>query len=636
MSLDGALTPDVSLHRRMGDITRHRGPDDEGSYVSGGVLLGMRRLSVIDVAGGHQPIANEDQSVWAVCNGEIYNFRELREQLEERGHVFSTHSDTEVIVHLYEEHGPDFVEHLNGMFGFALWDDRRKKLLLGRDRLGIKPLYYSNNGSRLIFASEVKAILQVPGFQRELDLDAFGEYLSLGYVPGPLSIFRGIRKLPPASLMICESGRSTIRTYWSPPAEPNRDLKDEDWAQLVLERLEEAVVSQMVSDVPLGAFLSGGIDSSAIVALMARNSDQKVKTYSIGFGDSSGGGFYNELPYAKIVAEKFDTDHQEILVEPDVASLLPRLIWHLDEPIADAAFITTQLVSEFARRSVTVILSGVGGDELFGGYRRYLGEYYGRQYARLPQWFRKSILTPVARRLPSDRHSPLLNLSRYARSFILANELPFEERYRSYIQVFGREERKRLLRAEPGDENDAITRAFESARGDPLGRLISVDMATQLPDDLLMLTDKMSMACSLECRVPFLDNRLVDLSYQMPQEFKIRGRELKFVLKKALDDVLPHEILHRSKRGFGAPMGAWFKSELAPVLTSFLSKESIERRGVVWWEAVEQTINMHASNRADHTDHLMSLLNFEIWARIFLDGESPDDLSEQLRASVVQ
>ena len=634
MGLDGSSIPDVTLHRRMGDETRHRGPDDEGSYVGKGVLLGMRRLSIIDVAGGQQPISNEDKTIWVVCNGEIYNFRQLRAKLEKLGHTFRTRSDTEVIVHLYEEYGRQFIEHLDGMFGLALWDEKRESLLLGRDRLGIKPLYYSASDSRLIFASEVKAILQAPGVPRELDLNALGEYLSLGYVPGPLSMFRGIRKLPPASLMICESGSCSIRTYWEPPAEPDQGLREADWGQLVLDRLEEAVVSQMVSDVPLGAFLSGGIDSSSIVALMARNSDQKVKTYSIGFGDSSGGGYYNELPYAKIVAEAFDTDHQEILVKPDVAALLPRLIWHLDEPVADAAFITTHLVSEFARKSVTVILSGVGGDELFGGYRRYLGEYYGRHYSRLPQWFRRSILTPIAQRLPSDRHSPVMNLSRYARSFILANELPFEERYRSYIQVFGRQEREELLRATLGGTDDAISKAFDGARGDSLGRLMAVDMATQLPDDLLMLTDKMSMASSLECRVPFLDNQLVELACRMPENFKIQGRELKHILKVALDGILPREILYRSKRGFGAPMGAWFKNELASVLKSFLSKEAIERRGVFRWETVSETMRLHESNRADHTDHLMSLLNFEIWARIFLDDESPDELSEQLHAGV--
>ncbi len=624
--------PGGALHQRMGDETRHRGPDDDGSYVGKGVLLGMRRLSVIDVEGGQQPIANEDQSVWAVCNGEIYNFRELRAQLEQRGHLFKTRSDSEVIVHLYEDYGQQFVEYLDGMFGFALWDVKRECLLVGRDRLGIKPLYYLIDDSRLIFASEAKAILRAPGVKPEVDPNALSEYLSLGYVPGPLSMFRGIRKLPPASLMTCKSGRCDIHIYWRPSTDVDHDLQEADWARLVLDQLEKSVVSQMVSDVPLGAFLSGGIDSSAVVALMARNSDQKVKTYSIGFGDSSGGGYYNELPFAKLIAEKFDTDHQEILVQPDVATLLPKLIWHMDEPVADAAFVTTYLVSEFAKKSVTVILSGVGGDELFGGYRRYLGGYYGRQYARLPLWFRRSVLSPIARRLPSDRHSPLMNFSRYARSFILSNELSFEDRYRSYIQVFGRREREALLHATMDGADDAITRAFGRAQGDSLSRLTGVDMATQLPDDLLMLTDKMSMATSLECRVPFLDHQLVELASRMPEHVKIRGRELKHILKVALAGVLPRQILYRSKRGFGAPMGAWFKGELATVLKSFLSREVIEGRGLFEWEAVSETMRLHESNRADHTDHLMALLNFEIWARIFLDGESPSDLSDQIRA----
>jgi len=636
LSLDDRYVPELESLRAMAQVTQHRGPDDEGVYSDAHIQLGMRRLSIIDLAGGHQPIANEDQTVWAVCNGEIYNFRELRAELLEQGHLFSTSSDSEVIVHLYEQYGDHFVDKLNGMFGFAVWDVTRQRFLLGRDRLGIKPVYYMQDGRRLIFASEAKSILRVPGVSTELAPEALFEYLTLGYVPAPDSMFLGIRKLPPASMMVVEGGRTNIVEYWRLTTDTDNSLDDEEWAHAVFEVMEKSVLSQMVSDVPLGAFLSGGIDSSGVVALMSRHSDRPVKTYSIGFSDSSGGGYYNELPYARKVAEMFGTDHQEIVVEPDVVSLLPKLLWHMDEPMADAAFITTFLVSEFARRSVTVILSGVGGDELFGGYRRYLGEYYQEKYHRIPSWLRRGLIKPLAGYLPSDRHSPLLNLSRYAKSFILSSDMDFEDRYLSYVGVYGGGEAAEMLGGRGVGGPGAVHRAFKKSGGDPLQRMLGVDMATQLPDDLLMLTDKMSMATSLECRVPLLDHELVELAARMPSTQKIRGRELKYVMKKALADVLPADILYRKKRGFGAPLGAWLKSELSSVLGSVLSREAVTKRGLFDWESVERTIRLHESSRADNTDHILSLLNLELWCRIYLDGESPEDVSGQLAGGCAQ
>jgi asparagine synthase (glutamine-hydrolysing) len=635
LSLDGSRL-DRGLLDRMGDATRHRGPDDSGAYEGSGVLIGMRRLAVIDVGGGHQPLSNEDGSIWAVCNGEIYGYRALRDDLQKRGHRFSSESDSEVVIHLYEEYGDDFVTRLDGMYGFALWDERRRRLLIGRDRLGIKPLYYAQIGGRLLFGSELKALLQVPGVTAEVDRVALGEYLTLGYVPAPHCLIRGIRKLPTASLMIAEGGRCEIRPYWRLPDGVDETLSEADWAHAVREQLERAVVEQLVSDVPLGAFLSGGIDSSSVVAFMARHTSRPVKTYSIGFTGDSGAQYYNELPYARQVADLFKTDHHEIVVRPDVSTLLPRLIWHLDEPVADAAFITTFLVSEFARRDVTVILSGVGGDELFGGYRRYLGDHYGRLYDAIPRPIRRALLVPIAKRLPSDRHSRLLDLSRLAKGFILASELPFDERYRSFVQLFDAEERGSLLLAGGDSRRDSLDDAFASAsQGDALRRLMEVDMQTQLPDDLLMLTDKMTMATSLECRVPFLDHRLVELSARMPARFKIRGRRLKHVLKKALADVLPHEILHRPKRGFGAPMGAWLKNELGSYLEAVLSRKSVESRGFFSWSHVERTIQKHRRNERDYTDHLLALMNFELWCRIYLDGTSWSDITESLRDKAV-
>lgn len=632
ISLAEHYQPSAELLKPMGDIIFHRGPDDFGEYINNGIAIGMRRLSIIDLEGGHQPISNNDNTIWLVCNGEIYNFRELRLKLKEKGHKFRTLSDCEVIIHLYAEYGDTFVNYLNGMYCFALWDGKRRRLTIGRDRLGIKPLYYLKDKSRLIFASEAKAILTVPGVSRQIDRVALESYLSLGYVAAPNSLFSDIYKLPVASVMIIENDETNIRQYWQPPSEINTHLTIEEWCVDVSKSIEESVRRQMVSDVPIGAFLSGGIDSSAVVGYMARHSSQPVKTYSIGFADDSVGAYYNELPYAKQVSNMFDTEHKEIIVRPDVVKLLPKLLWHMDEPIADAAFITTYLVAEFARQEVTVILSGVGGDELFGGYRRYLGEYFYEKYKRIPFWFRKHIMKKIAKRLPSDRHSRLLNLSRYVRAFILSGELSFSERYSSYVEVFNKEELEQILLEPLSDFHGALGMAFDKSDSDDfLNRLFQVDYRTQLPDDLLMLTDKMTMATSLECRVPLLDHELVELAARIPNNLKIHGRELKYVLKRCLGDLLPKNILYRKKRGFGAPMGAWLKKELAPMLKAILSKESIESRGLFRWKNINKIIALHEANKEDYTDHLLSLMNLELWCRMYLDKRSHIELYTELR-----
>jgi asparagine synthase (glutamine-hydrolysing) len=635
LALADSARPDAALHGRMGGGTAHRGPDDDGYLLDGPLLIGTRRLSIIDLAGGRQPIANEDETLWVVCNGAIYNFRALRSTLERCGHRFRTRTDSEVIVHAYEEYGDDFVRSLDGMFAFALWDKRRRRLLIGRDRLGIKPLYYLHDATRVAFASETKALLAVPGVRAELDRDSLREYLALGYTSAPNSMLAGVRKLPPATLMVVEQGRVDMRRYWQLPAGGAEARDDDQWIEAARERMEQAVHEQMVSDVPLGAFLSGGIDSSAVVAFMTRHSGRPVKTYAIGFGHPARGAHYNELPYARRVAQLYGTDHREMEVTPDAASLLPRLLWHLDEPVADSAFVTTYLASELARRDVTVILCGVGGDELFGGYRRYLGPYYDGYYARIPRWLRRSVLAPIARLLPGDRHSPLTNLPRSARGYLLADEIGFEERYRRSVQVFDRASAQALLRGEGAAVPDALARAFENvASDDPIYRMLAVDLATQLPDDLLHLTDRMSMAMSLECRVPLLDTRLVELAARMPSRLKVHGRVLKHAMKCALDGVLPDDILHRKKRGFGAPMGAWLRNGLEPVLRSVLSRQSVERRGLFDSRLIDETIALHEANRADHTNHLLALLNLELWCRMYLDGERPADLSEALCETV--
>ncbi len=628
--------PDLKSLHRMGDLTIHRGPDDSGSFCSEQVALGMRRLSIIDVAGGHQPLSGGDGAVQVVCNGEIYNFRELRADLEKLGYRFSTGSDSEVIVHLYMEYGIDFVDRLDGMFGFAIWDARHDRLVLGRDRIGIKPLYFYVDSNRLVFASEAKSILAVGDITAEMDHEGLDELLYLGYVGGSRTIFRGIRKLLPAQILICEKGEISEHTYWRYRVEDSARIASiAECQDLLREELEQSVVAQMVSDVPLGAFLSGGIDSSAVVALMAANSSRPVKTYSIGFDTGAAGSYYNELPYARQVSELFGTDHREIVVRPDVARLLPKLIWHMDEPVADSALMTTFLVAEFARQDVTVILSGAGGDELFGGYRRYLGAYYTRMFSRLPGWLRRKLLIPGARLLPSDRHGPVSNLLRYARQFILSSDLPPLQQYASYLQLFDEAQRREIVSLPSGLQRSSLDDAFARLdTGDWVNGLMQIDMETQLPDDILMLTDRMTMAASIECRVPLLGNRLLDLAARIPSSHKIQGRRLKHVLKETLAGVLPDNILNRQKRGFGAPMGAWLKKELQPLVQVMLGREAIERRGLFEPDVVARTIALHQAGKEDYSDHLQCLLNLEIWCRIYLDGQSADDIGTELAERV--
>ncbi|MBL8344499.1 MAG: asparagine synthase (glutamine-hydrolyzing) [Rubrivivax sp.] len=618
----------------MGDVTAHRGPDDEGQHIDGACGIAMRRLSIIDLAGGHQPISNADGSLTIVCNGEIYNYRELRAELQAKGYHFKTGSDSETLLHGYAAWGDEVVQHLNGMFDFALWDARRRRLLIGRDRLGVKPLYVLQDGQRLAFATEAKALLQLPGVRTELNRDALGDYLHLGYVPAPLSIFRGIRKLPPATLLAVENGHVREWRWWRLSAAVDRKATEADWVQRIREGIDRSVHMQMVSDVPIGAFLSGGVDSSAVVAAMARHGDgQPIRTYAIGFEGGSAEQLYNELPYARRVAELFKTEHHEIVVKPDVVGLLPKLVWHMDEPIADSAFITTYLVSEFARHDVKVILSGVGGDELFGGYRRYLGAHYAQRFNSLPGWARR-VASATAARLPADRHNKWLNMARLAKGFIASAEMGADERYRSYLQVVSRESVAQLMLAAPtAGADDRLHAAFASAgRDDELNRMFAVDAETQLPDDLLLLTDKMSMAVSLECRVPLLDHELVEMAAAIPGELKVKGGTLKHLMKQALSPQLPDDILHRAKRGFGTPMGAWLKKELLAVVRELLSPAVVRQRGLFRPEAVSALLADHESNRSDGTDALLALLNLEVWSRVYLDRRTSADVADELKS----
>lgn len=629
--LTGDRAPDPDIARRMGAAIVHRGPDDDGLYADDTIAFGLRRLSIIDLAGGHQPIANEDGTVLVACNGEIYNFRQLRQQLLAAGHHFRTGSDAEVLVHLYEEHGDDFVTRLEGMFAFGLWDRVRGRLLLGRDRLGIKPLYYAQIGDRLAFASESKAIALRSDYVPAIDPLALEQFLALGYVPQPWSLFAGISKLPPACLMRVEDGRLSIYKYWAFEIAPDTSRSEVDWIRDIRARLAASVEAQLVSDVPLGAFLSGGIDSSAIVASMSALGGPRVRTYAIGYAGSTGAELYNELDHARRIANHFGTEHHEILVQPQVVGLLPRLVWHMDEPTADSALVTSSLVSEFARRDVKVILSGVGGDELFGGYDRYRLPHAIGLLGRVPAGLRRGFLNPLLRRLPVARHSRLLNLFRALRKVALAADLPPTERYHEILAVFSCTELEAVLRAPVSGQATALAAVLGQHRdANELDMAMAADLATQLTDDLLLLTDKVSMAHSLECRVPLLDERLLDLAARLPAGLRVRGGTTRYILRKALAGLLPAQTLRRSKRGFGAPFGAWLTRELSGVTGELLNPITVERRGLLNASAVSRIVAEHRSNRADHTDHLTTMITLEIWCRLFLDRETPEDLAGRL------
>jgi asparagine synthase (glutamine-hydrolysing) len=604
----------TSRLRQMCDVIRHRGPDDEGIRVESGVALGMRRLSIIDVAGGHQPIGNEDGTVWIVFNGEIYNFRELRKELQEAGHRFTTSTDTEAIVHAYEEWGADAIRRLRGMFGLAIWDSNNRRLVLARDRVGIKPLYYAVAGGRLRFASELKSLLCDPAVPAEIDVDALDHYLSFLYTPRESSIFRDVCKLPPGHVLTWQEGRLHVEPYWRPSTTEAFRGTEREAADTLHRTLLDAVSSHMVSDVPIGAFLSGGVDSSVVVALMAQLSSAPVKTFSIGFDEPE----FDELEYARRVAAHYGTDHHEFVVRPDALSILDALISHFDEPFADSSAIPTWYVSEMARRHVTVVLSGDGGDELFGGYDRYL---------------------PHPRVVAFDRYAPQ-GLRRAAA--IAGETLPHGIRGKNFLRHVGRTERGRYLdaiRFFSADEKPALLSGdVRSALGavDPETRLarhferyaelpwpsqmMRFDLETYLPDDVLTKVDRMSMAHSIESRVPLLDNDVIELANTLPASIKIKNGRRKHVLKEVASRLLPEGMVDRTKQGFGVPLGTWFRGGLKELFADTLLSPSAIQRGYFEPRFVRRIVDEHLSGRRDHTLRLWQLVIFERWHRQYVDG----------------
>jgi asparagine synthase (glutamine-hydrolysing) len=606
----------------------HRGPDDQGLWLGSGIGLGMRRLSIIDLAGGRQPMTNEDGTLHVVFNGEIYNFRALRSDLAQRGHRLHTHSDTEVLLHLYEEMGPNLVERLRGMFAFALWDAPRKSLLLARDRLGKKPLYYWHHDGLLLFASEIKALLCHPAVSRALDWDAFQHYLAFGYTPADRSIFAGIAKIPPAHTATLRDGALTLQRYWSLPLGASlapREGGVPELAARVRHELREAVRLRLESDVPLGVFLSGGIDSSAVVASMREVTTQRIATYSIGFGRAAPS--FDELPYARMVARHFDTDHYEEILEPKVADLLPAIVRHLDEPFADSSAIPTFVVAQATARHVKVALSGIGGDEAFAGYPRYLGLRLSERYAALPRWLRSSpgnLLTRLVWESETSR-----NWGDWVRRFMRGTDQPLPDRYIGWTRFFSDGDLRRLatpaLQAHWRANPEATHRAAFAAHGhgDPVDGAFRIDLSTYLPDDLLVMADRMSMAHSLELRAPFCDHRVLEESLHIPPAIKMPGLRLKGLLKTAFADVLPPPVLSHRKQGFMVPLGRWLRTDLCDLMNDLLSPERLRARGLFVPEMVHAVRREHALGRRTHSDRLWTLMITELWMREYLDAHGP-------------
>lgn len=612
----------ASVLDRMCRVITHRGPDDQGVMIKGPVALGMRRLSIIDLAGGHQPISGEDQTVTVVFNGEIYNYRQLRRDLELRGHHFQTDSDTEAIVHAYEEYGESCLESFRGMFAFALWDARRRNLFIARDRVGKKPLYYTltPQGS-LVFGSEIKSLLEHPEVRRDINIEAVDAYLSLGYVPDPLSIFHDLHKLPPGHYMNFSDGRVSIKQYWDFRYEPVEERREEDYIEELQSMLDEAVRVRLVADVPLGAFLSGGVDSSAVVGLMSRHTTQPVKTFSIGFREDS----YDELRYARIAAKHFGTDHHEFIVTPDICQIVDDLVWHFDEPFADSSAIPTYMVSKLAREHVTVALSGDGGDELFAGYTRYAIDRKRSGFARLPGFLRHGVMRHLSQSLPHGA---------WGRNYLNNVALDPLDRYFDSVSVFTSLNKQSLytddFKSQLCGESDLAGRirgyASRVKSDEPLDSLLYIDSKSYLPGDILTKVDRMSMAVSLETRAPLLDHKLIEMVTRIPARLKMKGLETKHIFKRAVRNLVPAEILDRPKQGFGVPMQEWINNQLRERIRDTLTDTQTRQRGYIDPHYIDLLLTEHSNNRRNHGSRLWALLMLELWHRKYCQSEFNEDL----------
>lgn len=599
----------------------HRGPDEDGFYVKDNVGLAMRRLSIIDLAGGQQPIHNADKTKWIVFNGEIYNFHELRTDLEKRGHRFYTNSDTEAIIHLYDEYGKDCVQHLRGMFAFAIWDDKEKELFIARDRVGKKPLLYSHwqNGD-LIFGSEFMAMLQHPAITRDIDHEAIDAYLSFLCVPAPLTAYKEIRKLEPAHWLSWKNGEIKTERYWLPDFSKKIKINEEDAIEETTRILRESTKLRMISEVPLGAFLSGGVDSSTIVALMAQESSQPVKTFSIGFEEQD----YSELKYAKRVAEHVGAEYHEFIVKPDALEVLPTLVEHYGEPYADSSAIPTFYVSKETRQYVTVALNGDGGDESFAGYERYAAMQIAEKLAKFPgNLVRQAVGFPLKFAPTSELKKTRI---RDAKRFITAAKLPTTERYYKWQSSFNRQAKQEMYTDEFADNvrsfdaSGSLEKWFNSANGSGiLDSTMLVDQMTYLPNDLLVKVDIASMANSLEARSPFLDHKVIEFAASLPESIKMKRFKNKDLLKKVAAKLVPAEVIYRRKMGFGVPIGNWFRGEMKGFLKEILLSESSLKRGIIKPEIITRYVDEHLSSKRDHAHQLWTLMMLELWFKRFID-----------------
>ena len=619
---------DEAVLHAMCERMKHRGPDSEGVWLDDGVALGMRRLSIIDLKTGEQPFWNEDKTVIVVANGEIYNFRELRNELEKRGHAFSSQSDIEVLPHLYEEYGEAMVEHLNGMFAFALWDKRKQKLLIARDRFGEKPLYYGVFEGKLIFASEPKVLLENPSVKAEINTEALRQYLSFDYVPAPLSIYKGISKLPAAHLLTLEKGEIKTRRYWNlswqkPAREQGRNGQQKGAvtdvqasAKKLREIISDAVRMRLVSDVPLGILLSGGVDSSTVAAFAAQHAEGKIKTFSIGFEEDS----YDETKFARQVAEHLKTEHYEDKLSVEkAADLISEIGTWLDEPMSDGSLIPTFLLSRFVRKYVTVAL---GGDEIFAGYPMYFGHKMARIYGFVPRFLRSGLIEPFVNNLPVSTKN--LSFDYKAKRFVAASKYDLVTRHHSWFGSFSIDAQNDLLSKDVlVSTSDDI---YKGARDllkitdaeSEIEQMQFLDMNFYMAEDILTKVDRASMAVSLEVRAPFLDPRVAEYAASLPLEYKLKGNKGKYILKKAMEDLLPKTILQRPKKGFGIPIATWLKTRLNPLLHDLLAPQRLKDQGLFDTDFVQKLIKEHETNRASHHKQLWTLLVFQLWFDNFL------------------
>jgi asparagine synthase (glutamine-hydrolysing) len=608
---------DIAQIRSMTDVIARRGPDDEGHFVDGEVGIGMRRLSIIDVAGGHQPIPNEDETLWIVYNGEIFNHEPLQQALKQRGHRFRTRSDTETVLHLFEEEGPACLQHFRGMFALAIWDTRKRSLFIARDRLGIKPLHYAFDGRHLVFGSEIKAVLEHPSVSRTCDWTALDAFFTYGYIPAPWTAYRDVKKLPAGHYLIADERGIREEQYWDLSMEPKHRGSAADISAEFVERFQESVTMRMLSEVPLGAYLSGGVDSSVLVAMMARAATQPINTFTIGFGGETG-NFLDERPYAREVSQRWSTNHREFEVLPQPEEAINVALDAFDEPFADDSLIPTHHICALAKRHVTVALTGLGGDEAFAGYERYLGFRLSEHASRFPWRILLRAAAPLVNALPEESggHYRVNHLKR----FVGAASLEPAARWQRYQAMFPAEERRTLYRPSIAAQIDfervdqAGRRFYEQCdAADPLDRALYQDIKMYLPDDILALTDRVGMWHSLELRVPFIDHTLLEFCARIPTNLKLRGTEKKYLLREASRPFIPESVLNHRKQGFASPMAIWLRGGLRRFVESTLSDDAVNRGGVLQAPKVRDLVTAHHERRSLNDKHLFALLMFQQW-----------------------